>query len=494
MAIALIVLAPLCVIGIAFIIFSNPGVLGDSRNYAADMAIGVSLAFGAVILVNLKDVVPNDRGRELSMWLSEKGLAPNAGRTPHMVSLLIPFLISSLGASVVCAVVGFARGEDLLGNLAIVGWASVGGIFVNAIAGILWRYASPALEGREGTREGSISLAVWTIAIPVFALSFLFLTPLIPFASSLRDEIFDVEHFEYFVLGATAVLAANLIASYIDEVKLAFETLILGLVGCGTLVYFREDLFNWLGIWIGSELGWSWPEGAYFGSIAMSATVFALILAFRVARQVTRTTAEENLTFTIMRNLDALEKRGVIVGPVREQIFDIDVTNEQWQLQEKYREARRLLSEVEPSDSFEYEMLRDVEAELDMLVRSQQVSTSLGELFALLIFSGITVFLTLFTKPDIAADGTVQNWIPFGVDLFAMLVSSVIAFLMIYSIDLDRDRDATKLEPNQEGVYEIKFNVAGSKDNLADQWLSGVAGGIIIVVYIGLLAHKWLWT
>ena len=119
-----------------------------------------------------------------------------------------------------------------------------------------------------------------------------------------------------------------------------------------------------------------------------------------------------------------------------------------------------------------------------MLVRSKQVSTVLSEIFALFLFAGITVFLILFTRPAVEI-----VWIRLGVDLFAMLTSSVIIFLMIYSIDLDRDRDADKLE-QIDGKYSIKFN--NTEDRLFDQWLSGVVGVIIIAVYVGLLAYKWL--
>ena len=83
--------------------------------------------------------------------------------------------------------------------------------------------------------------------------------------------------------------------------------------------------------------------------------------------------------------------------------------------------------------------LNQAEADLDMLVRSKQAVPVLGEIFALLVFAGITIFLTIFTKPT-EPDGFIRLLL----DLFAMLVSSVIIFLMIYSIDLERERDAHK--------------------------------------------------
>ena len=104
----------------------------------------------------------------------------------------------------------------------------------------------------------------------------------------------------------------------------SFEALILALGGCGMVVYFRNDLFELLNI-----PSWSWSGDGYFGSIALSATVFTLLLAFRVARLVTRTSDEENRTFSILRKLDSLVRRDVINGEVRYCILVIDETNRQ---------------------------------------------------------------------------------------------------------------------------------------------------------------------
>ena len=123
-----------------------------------------------------------------------------------------------------------------------------------------------------------------------------------------------------------------------------------------------------------------------------------------------------------------------------------------------------------------------------MLVRSKQVSPVLGEIFALLVFAGITIFLTMFTRPP-EPDG----WIRLLLDMFAMLVSSVIIFLMIYSVDLDRERDAHKLEMvegAERDIYLLLFPDTGQR--LFDQWLSVAVGAIIIMVYASLLANKWL--
>ena len=253
--------------------------------------------------------------------------------------------------------------------------------------------------------------------------------------------------------------------------------------GCGTVVYFRGDLFDWLGI-----PNRTWSGDGYFGSIALAATVFTLLLAFRVARLVTRTSDEENRTFSILRKLDSLVRRDVINSDVRRCIMVIDESNNQAQLKEYYLKTREFIASALPQDDSDRQRLNETEAELDMLVRSKQVSPVLGEIFALLVFAGITIFLTMFTRPS-EPDG----WIRVLLDLFAMLVSSVIIFLMIYSVDLDRERDAHKLERISEtGNDSFLLLFPDTEQRLFDQWLSVAVGAIIILVYAGLFAHKWL--
>ena len=83
-------------------------------------------------------------------------------------------------------------------------------------------------------------------------------------------------------------------------------------------------------------------------------------------------------------------------------------------------------------------------------------------------------------------------------DLFAMLVSSVIIFLMMYSMDLDQERDAHILERLERTVGETERDeeylliFPNTEARLFDQWISVTVGVIIIMVYAGLLGHKWL--
>ena len=455
-ALSLFLLVSLSIIGFAFIVFSQSGEIGQLGNVSR-LITGVVLVAGAMVLGNLK-AFGIDWGRRLGNQLS--GSITGLGSSPAMFFVLVSFLISSFGAAAVGLIVGLGRAETW--DMEILGMAFLGGLIVNGTAGIMWRKANMA--------DDDIGFNALGYAIPVVAILFLLLFGMA-----------GVSQVDYLIIGVMAIVVANLLINFEAEVRWSFEALILALGGCGTLIYFRDELLGWLGV-----PNWTWSGDGYFGSIAMTATVFTLLLAFRVARLITRTNDEESRTFNILRKLDRLVKRGVIDEDVRYCIMVIDETNNQSTLKEYYLKARGYIANATPENDSDSDTLVQVEADLDMLVRSQQTTPVLGEIFALLVFAGITIFLTIFTKPT-----EPEGWIRLLLDLFAMLVSSVIVFLMIYSMDLDRERDAHILErTTEDGEYLLLF--PDTERRLFDQWLSVAVGVIIILVYAGLMAHKWV--
>ena len=48
---------------------------------------------------------------------------------------------------------------------------------------------------------------------------------------------------------------------------------------------------------------WGWSGDGYFASIGMTATIFTLLLAFRVARLITRTNDEESRHFQYLEEI-----------------------------------------------------------------------------------------------------------------------------------------------------------------------------------------------
>lgn len=261
--------------------------------------------------------------------------------------------------------------------------------------------------------------------------------------------------------------------------------MILGLSACGIIVYLRDGIFESLGV-----DKWHWTTGGYFEALALSATVFTLLLAFRVARLISRTGDEENRTFDVFRKLDLLAQRGVINGNIRDCILRIDAPKDQNDLENAYGEARNYIAaaraNVNDIKDVDLQLLTESEANLDALVRSKQQDITPGEMFALFIFAGITVSLALLSRPPEA-----EGWNRLLVDIFAILISAVIVFLVVNVWDLRRERDESKLELRLKSQdYMIQFSDA--KRRSFDQWLSIVVGTLIVLVYAGLMSHKWV--
>ena len=302
---------------------------------------------------------------------------------------------------------------------------------------------------------------------------------------------------DYLVIGTTLIIIANLLINVDLEVRWrvrwAFKALLIGLITFGTLVHLRDDIFDSLGI---SQ--WSWGSNGYFESIGLSATVFTLILAFRVARMVTRTNDENGRIFSVFRKLDLLSQWRIIDRKVLNYVREIADADNDDHLKAGYEaarkhivRARRRLARRKTAAEIKV-LLNQAESDLDTLVHSRQVEVVPGERFGLSVFAVIIIVLAIGTMPAVE-----DGWLRLMVDLFAMLLSSVVVFLLINVSDLQREREERRFsDPEPDGEYLVLFPDIGNKANrflhYSDQWVYMVVGAGIILVYVALFWLKWL--
>ena len=87
-----------------------------------------------------------------------------------------------------------------------------------------------------------------------------------------------------------------------------------------------------------------------------------------------------------------------------------------------------------------------------------------------------------------------NGWKRFLVDIFAMVISAVVVFLLAHAWDLQLERDDHKLEPLEASdecrYYEIRF--PDTQRRVPDIILSVVVGTGLIIIYIALLGEKWI--
>ncbi len=447
--------------GITFIILSQEGAKGFLTGSASSLIyVGLLLA-GASAFITTLNGFSLKWGAALTAKLAERE-ETSAGYSRESINLFSATAGGLIAATAVIPIqlaVGLNAGESMPINVFLL--IMVAAAFSHPIAGIAWRKALLT------THDLSIN-AIDHIR-PILSLLWL-----LPFS-------FVVVQGDYLIIGTAALITANLLIGFEAEIRWGFKSLILALGACGTFVYFRDDVYAFLGI--GDS---EWVVGAYFTWIALSATIFTLLLAFRVASLVSRTNSEEAYAFSVFRKLDRLAQEGVIDSEVREYAARVDAPQNQTDLKEAYTELRGYIVRARPKDWEARQMLSEAEAQLDTLVRSKQLGVILGELFALVIFAGMTIVVALLLRPDESLAYT-----RFFVDVFAMLISAVVIFLTVNVWDLYHERAVRQVRERAEfGDYVVRF--PDTERPMADLWLSVVVGIGMLATYSGLLAHKWL--
>ena len=282
-------------VGVVFVFTSQHGGLEELLNIGPDDAspqvyIGVFLALASAFLAALagfgwvwssKAKSDAELPDSLKNSVSENRL--------EIFFLLVGFTMTSGVSAVIHGIIGASTGgiHFEIGVFEQLSIALLGGVIIGC-GNVLWRLAT-----------------AMTLDTGIHAMSYF--TPvasvLILFAAGRAGNL----TVEYFLIGTMAIVVANLLIRFEAEIRIGFKVLIISLVACGAIVSLREGAFDFLGV-----STWKWPGSGYFESITLAATVFTLLLAFRVGRLVSRTSEEDSRTFIVYRKVDMLVRRGVI--------------------------------------------------------------------------------------------------------------------------------------------------------------------------------------
>lgn len=405
-------------------------------------------------------------GLDLSREIASLPSAPRHIFHTRLGCITVTTMIANLISLPISAGIGFATGEQLPYHATfhhyVIYMILLGGSIGYAVPTILWRVANLM------TDNPGVNLIAFLI--PVVSVIWLVI-----FQQS------DLNHWDYFVIGTAAIITANLLINYEVEVSWGFKSLVLGLGTFGAVVYLRDDVFMSLAL-----QPWRWPlaGGGYFEALALSATIFTLLLAFRVARLVTRTRDEDYRAITLFRRVELLSSRGVINSEILQLIINIDTVQGR-ALRESYIPARRhIANAIRRASRFDRDTLSIASAELDALVHSRQQTINFGELASLIIFGGITIVLSLFAGPDL------PGLAGFLIECFSMLFPAVILFLVFSVWDLQRERSSQILEANPEySGYGVRFHDVSNRS--FEILIAASVGFAITAAYVVLLTHKW---
>jgi drug/metabolite transporter (DMT)-like permease len=431
-------------------------------------------ALGFVVSGNdLKGVGLALAGGVLSSWLASFTLKCGAeiknkmyaagvrGVTDLFCVAVCLFLCRFFGALLPLALAFFSAETPTASGLI---YGTIAGAVVGGVSALMYRQANLSTK--------NLGINALPYARPIIAISLLWIFTGIGVARP-----------DFFVIGVVAIIAANLLINFEAEVRMGYKSLILALWTCGAFVYLRGNEFVWGG------------GGEYFAFLGLSATVFTLILSFRVSRFVNRTANEENLAFDISHQINAIADKGEAdaekqkeLKPLRDSLRKIDAGGSPKELRDAYDAmiasitAMRALASIGDDDK---RRLAEIRAQIDKLVHSKQQGMNRGELAALCVFAALTVGVALAFRP-----GGLAGWSGFVVEFFTVLFPAVIVFLFVNVLDLHRDRDATIFWQAKSGGFEVKFRDIENRG--FEQWISVILGVAIAAAYGFLLWDKWL--
>ncbi len=325
-----------------------------------------------------------------------------------------------------------------------------------------------------------------------------FLAPLLALAWLMIAGI-SLPRFDLFILGAALIIAINILiqlkpdqgrdfSRVSDDIRgrsqLSFTTFILSIWTFGSVVLLRDEIMP--DIWL------AWPGGDYWPLLALSATMFALILGFRIARISRRISHEDEMMFGLFRKCERLRKHEVLPEDMLEKLIELDTAPTRDLLQ-SYNSARRYIrSAIQSHGTAEHATsLESVAVQLDRFAHSKQQGRDIVELISLTAFAIVTVGLGLLARPSSLA-GSHAAWSGFLSEVFLMLFVSTISFLCVNLFDIRLHRETPLLYSEQKlmGDYVLFFRY---KQDLLVQHVASVLISVAMsVTFCVLLYHKWL--
>ena len=368
--------------------------------------------------------------------------------------LMISRIIQNIFAGIVLLIISFSLEEQFA--MSIFWAAMITGIIIVPLGGTAFRQAN--------LLTNNLGINALRYTAPFFSMLWLFL---------FRDP--NPINLDFLIIGASAIIAANLLLNFEAEIRLAYKALILALWSCGTFVYLRQGIEFY----------------DYFNLIEVAVVIFILVLSFRTDRLVRRTANEENKTLEVWHKISTLVSNKKIKTEAQDALLQIDSHKSPKDLQNAYNELKKLLSTVllKISNIKDRNMLAEVLRKIEMLVHSKQQGINFGELTALFILTFITASGMLFLVPS-----GVSSWAGFVVEMFAFLLTSTVIFLFFNILDLQQDRNRPflkKISDNSDTGNNFSIVFRDIQNRNFERWVSIIICISITLAYSWLLWNKW---
>ena len=365
---------------------------------------------------------------------------------------MISRIVQRFVAGIVLLMITFSLGEQFTILVLLAGLLT--GFFIAPLAGTAFRQAN--------LLTNNLSINALRYTGPLFAVLWLFL---------FRDT--NYMNFDFLVIGATAIIAANLLLNFEAEIRLGYKALILALWGCGMVVYLRQVVVFY----------------DYFNLIEVAVVIFILVLSFRTDRLVRRSTNEENSVLELQQKISTFVTNKKMQKKTLDTLLQISAYKTLKGLQNSYNELKNSLTTAK-SQIKDKKIFSEILGKIDMLVHSKQQGINFGELTALFILTFITTGGILFLFPSEA-----KGWAGFFIEMFAFLMASTVLFLLFNILDLQKDRNHPILQnmssqSNKDDNFSILFRDTQNRN--FERWISIIICICITFAYAWLLWSKWL--
>ena len=365
--------------------------------------------------------------------------------------------------------------------------------------GITSRSIIGALIIGAANASGAVLLRVGNLGAPGPGINAMFFGSPILAIGLLMTLGISLPRFDLFVLGAALIIAINiLIQLKPDEerdysrfkrdarpgTRLGFTAFILSIWTFGTVIYLRDEILpsTWL----------MWPADEYWAVIALSATIFALILGFRIARVTARIGREDELIIGLFRDSEHLVQRGVLREQVIPDLADFDTAGTR-ELRRIYNSIREelLQGRTRVKNDEERGRLLSIEKQLDMTAHSKQQGRDIVEILSLAAFALVTIGLGLLSRPG-GVDSSGSSWNVFVSDVFILLFVSTVAFLFANLFDVRRERETPLLVTLSDQDDDDRLFFRFGRDVTVRHIGAVLISVMMSVVFIVLLLRKWV--
>lgn len=308
----------------------------------------------------------------------------------------------------------------------------------------------------------------------------------------------DLPRFDLFLIGAALILATNvLIQMNPDEERdharfgvperkgsrYGFTAFILSSWLFGSVILLRDEFLD------SAWLNWSHD---YWGLLALSSTIFALILGFRVARISARIGAEDQMLLQFFRDIEFAERRNLIGNNAIGLAHRLD-TAKSSEMRDVYNQLRTCL--MDSSRNLEtaaaQELINSLEKQLDSLAHSKQLGRDIVELISLSSFAIITIGLGLLARPEHFA-ATKSGWNGFLGEAFMLVFACTVVFLCVNLFDVRREREAPLVVPLPEWNGDHRLFFRTPRKIVVNYVFAVLLTAIMMAVFISLLYAKWL--